>query len=142
MKNKPFVGVWMDHREAFLFWADSQADIRIQHVKSEYQETAEPVDRAGGGPRGVQGPVFVHASVERRRKEQLNHYYKQIVHILHTASEIYVFGPGLAKRELARTVQGHDDLADCLKAVENADHMTQPQMAARVREFFQLPREA
>ena len=140
MKDKPFVGVWMDHREAYLFWADEAADMQTSRVASEFQETIEPADRAcGPGPGG--GGAIPHASVERRRKEQLNHYYKSLARALNSAEHIYVFGPGQAKKEFARSVEERKDMARRLKAIENAGHMTEPQMAARVRGFFGLPKE-
>lgn len=139
MDNRPFVGVWLDHREAFLIQADEQADMQTLRVGSDYQETIEPADRAcGPGPGG--GGAVPHASVERRRKEQLNHYYKRLTKALRAAEHIYLFGPGQAKKEFARALQAHKEVAGRIGAVENARQMTQPQMAARVREFFDLPR--
>ena len=142
MCSKPLVGIWLDHREALLFWTDQEAEMQLQRIVSQYQETAEPVDRARPGGSGGPTPVLPHANVARRRKEQLNHYYRQLADRLHTAEQIYLFGPGQAKRELAQTLQGHKDISGRLRAVESADRMTQPQMAARVRSFFRIPRES
>jgi hypothetical protein len=140
MKNKPFAGVWLDHREALLFWADEKAEIHVDRTESGYQEEAEPTDRAPThGPIPGAG-VMAHASLDRRRKEQLNHYYKSLAKTLRPAEEIYLFGPGLAKKELAKAIQEHKDMAGKLKGVENADHMTEAQKAAQVRKFFKLPR--
>ena len=142
MKSKPFVGVWLDHREAHLFWADEQANVEAQYVQSEFQETGEPSERShGNGPNGSQSGGVAHASLEHRRREQLNHYYKDLAKSLREADDIYVFGPGLAKKELAQVLAERVKLADRLRGVESADRMTKPQMAARVREFFGLPRE-
>jgi len=140
MKAKPFVGIWLDHREAYLCWADEQGEMDTQRVESEYQEEGEPADRASPGGVGVSGAGVPHASVERRRKEQLNHYYKRLVRALRAAREVYLFGPGQAKRELARAIEQHKDLSSSLKGVESAQTMTRRQMAARVRGFFKLPR--
>ena len=140
MKGKPFVGIWLDHREAHLFWADERAEIQIQHVTSGYQEEGEPSDRASSGGLGLSGVVVPHASLERRRKESVNHYYKQLLKALHRAEQIYLFGPGQAKRELAKVIGQHKDMDGRLSGVESAEAMSESQMAARVREFFEVPR--
>ena len=141
VKRNPFVGVWLSHREALLFWANEDGDMDTQHLKSEYQETAEPVERATQCAPGVIGPVFPHASVERRRKEQLKHYYKQLAKMLQGAKHLYLFGSGLAKHEFARFLREDKEFASRIAGVENAGHMTQAQKVVRVRQFFRLPGE-
>ena len=141
MKDRPFVGVWLDHRGAWLFWANEQAEIQTQRVESEYQEENEPTDLAPGGNPYTYGAAVTHASVERRRKQQLHHYYKKLDEVLRPARHIFLFGPGQAKRELMRVLEEDKNLRGRVQAVENADKkVTQAQMAARVREFFKLRR--
>ena len=143
MKKKPFVGVWLDHREAFLFWADEEGDIETEYLKSDYQETSEPTERAtgfaGGFAQGAVGPVFPHASVERRHMEQLKKYFKKLAAMLHDANQLYLFGHGMATKEFARFLGTRERLAERLQAVESFDRMTRPQMIARVKQFFRLP---
>ena len=139
MRRKPFVGVWLDHREAFLVWADEEQVLDTQRVASDYQETAEPVDRAPCAGAGSSSAVVPHASLDRRRKEQLGHYYKRLVKPLRSAEQILIFGPGMARKELAHALAEHKDLGGRVRGVESADHMTARQMAAQVRRFFGLP---
>ena len=140
MKRKPFVAIWLNHREAFLFWANEQGEIGRQYLKSHYQEEAEPVERATQCAPGVIGPVFPHASVKRRRQEQLKKYYKHLVHLIQRAEEIYLFGHGPAKKELGHFLNEDRNLAGRLKGIETFERLTQPQMIAQVKKFFQLPR--
>jgi len=140
MRTRPFVGVWLDHREAFLFWADEQANVVAEHLKSDYQEVGEPVERATSGGVGTVGPALPHASVERRHKEQLKHYYRELAEALRDAQHIYLFGHGLAKNEFVHFLQDHRQLGERVEAVEGVNRMTEPQMIARVKEFFRLPR--
>jgi hypothetical protein len=142
MKDKPFVGVWLDHRMAQLFWADEEADIQVQEVKSEFQEEGEPTDNVEPGAElGHVGGGVQHAKLENRRAEQLKHYYKRLDKILRRAERIYLFGPGQAKKELASFLKEDKGLRARIQGVENADKkLTQNQKAAQVREFFDLPR--
>lgn len=143
MKDKPFVGVWMDHRRAQLFWSDRDANVEMQEIQSGFQEEGEPTDNVE--PATEQGHVgggVEHARLENRRAEQLKHYYKKLDKTLRDADNIYLFGPGQAKKELANYLEQDKGLRARIQGVENADKkLTQNQKAARVRDFFDLPRD-
>lgn len=139
MNQKPLVGVWLDHRQALLFWADSDAEIDVEKLESDYQEEGEPTDSMGNS--SATGGAVQHASVEHRRKEQLKRYYKKLDKLLKKAKQIYLFGPGQAKKELAAILQKDKSLGAKIRGIENADKkMTEPQMIAKVREEFGLPK--
>lgn len=144
MKDKPFVGVWLDHCQAQLFWSDDDANIEEQEINSEFQKEGEPTDNVepAAEPGHVGGGVE-HAHLENRRAEQLKHYYKRLDKVLRSADRIYLFGPGQAKKELAKFLREDKGLRARIEGVENADKkLTQNQKAARVREFFDLPHTA
>jgi len=143
MKGRPLVGVWLDHRRAVLLWADHSGDIAVEEVESDYQLEGEPSDNVGVRPASGTGGAVPHANLEARRREQLKHYYKQLIEALREAREVYLFGPGQAKKELARHISEDKGLRVEVKAIEGADKkLTRAQMAARVREFFALPRRS
>ncbi len=140
MDQKPYVGVWLDHRQALLFWAKESAELEEEVIESEYQEEGEPTD-SFGVPNSPGGGV-AHASLEHRRHEQLKRYYKKLGRALRAARRIYLFGPGQAKKELASVLEKDKSLRAEIFDVESADKkMTRPQMAARVREKFGLPKQ-
>ncbi|MBS3763755.1 MAG: hypothetical protein KGZ25_10685, partial [Planctomycetes bacterium] len=101
MNNKPLVGVWVDHRRALLFWSDEQANMDVQEIGSNYQEEGEPTDQVKIAGNNVHGGGVAHAHLDDRRREQLKHFYKELDKNLRPAEEIYIFGPGQAKKELA-----------------------------------------
>jgi len=141
VKGKPLVGVWLDHRQAVLFWADEQANTEVQELESGYQEEGEPSDSKGAPRAAAFGGGVMHANLAARRKEQLKHYYKKLDEILRSAQEIFLFGPGQAKKELATLIEQDKAFRGRLKGIENVDKkMTRRQMMARAREFFALPR--
>ncbi len=66
---------------------------------------------------------------------QLNLYYDAVIAAIGGAQAILVFGPGEAKGELKRRLE-RKKMGKLIAAVEAADKMTRPQVAARVRAFF------
>ena len=139
MNSKRLVGVWLDHRQARLFWANGNGITTKQELSSGYQENGEPVDMMERSGATAHGGGVAHASLDRRRREQLKHYYKKLDKILRSADQIFLFGPGQAKRELASVLEDDKGLRARLRGVESADKkLTEPQMAARVRDFFDL----
>ncbi len=140
MGQKPFVGVWLDHRQAFLFWLDDSADLSVTTLESEYQEEGEPTDSRGKPDATSSSGGVAHASVEHRRKEQLKHYYKKLHKSLRPAERIFIFGPGQAKKELVSVLEKDKGHRAEIIGVENADKkITRPQMAAWVRREFEMP---
>ena len=141
MDQKPFVGVWLDHRKAILFWTNAEAEIDIVNVESNYQEENEPTDSLGMPDDTIHGGAVAHASVDHRRQEQLKQYYKKLDKMLRPARQIYLFGPGQAKKELASVLEKDKALSADIRGIQGADKkLTVPQMAAHVREEFGLPK--
>lgn len=142
MKGKNFVGVWMDHRRAQLFWADQDANIETQEVQSGFQEEGEPVDNIEPSSEFAHAGGVEHAKLDNRRTEQLKHFYKKLSKILRDAEHIYLFGPGQAKKELANLLKDDSHVKGQIGEVKNADKkLTKNQKAAEVRDFFDLPRK-
>lgn len=141
MNNRPYVGVYIDHRHAQLFWADDDADFEEQEIESGFQEEGEPVDNIEPAGEYAHGGGVEHARLENRRAEQLKHFYKRLDKVLRKADKIYLFGPGQARKELANVLKKDKGLRANLEGVEGADKkLTHNQRRARVRDFFDLPR--
>jgi hypothetical protein len=66
---------------------------------------------------------------------KLNIYYDEVISVLRDAKSIFIFGPGEAKGELMKRLED-DHLAHLTQAVETADQMTDRQIAAKVRAYF------
>ena len=138
--RKPYLGIWLDHKQAHLIWLDEDGESDLQHAQADYAEGREKTDRAASGRTGVYGGVAPHANVEDKRRRQARQFYEKIFRAVRRAENVYIFGPGQAKRELLKRLQRHKDFDGRIQAVESAEKMTQAQMAARVRKFFGLPR--
>ncbi len=139
--SKPYLGIWVDHRDAYLIWASEEGEVETQHAQAEYAESRK---RSGGvvAGAGVHGGVPPHADIADKRRRQAKLFYEDLFRDVQRAENVYLFGPGQAKRELARALEGHKDFVGSLAGVESAEKMTAPQMVAQVKAFFGLPRVA
>ena len=117
------VGLWIDHKKAVIvFLAGNDAQIRL--VSSNLEK-----------PRRQSG-VATPADDIRQRKSttELSGFYDEVISRIRGAEEIFILGPGEAKGEFRKRLD--DELNRRIVGVEAADRMTDPQIVAKVREYF------
>lgn len=135
MKNN--VGLWVDHVKAFIVTLKTKGDIDTQTVTSD----VEPLVKSTGGGRTKtpysKGGVSVDKS-KLKQQHQLKGYYENIIEQIACADKIYLFGPGTAKKELYHEIQNNAPLAAKVISIDAADKMTEPQMIAKVRNYYRL----
>jgi len=134
---KKHVGIWIDHEKAVIISLQN-GDEQIVHIKSDVEKQT----RMSGGSRSklAYGPMDIadERKVERRRKQQLNQYYQDLVQLIRDSDEIFIFGPGEAKIELKKHIESSSVRSAHIVGVESADKMTENQIAAKVKKFYKL----
>jgi stalled ribosome rescue protein Dom34 len=136
MKRK--AGLWIDHRKAVIvLLSDDDEDIKV--VKSNVEKH---IQRAAGSRSG--GPFESQAvpsddRQQRKFTEHLNAFYTEVISCICNADSILIMGPGEAKGELKKHLE-HEGLGRCIVEFETVDKMTNPQIAAKAREYFQNPK--
>ncbi len=132
------VGLWIDHKHAFIFWQDKEDVLEIP-------SNVEPRVPFSGGSR-IGGLYNQNLGKEQRFydrfENQLREFYEKVIAALRSAEHIYIMGPGEAKIELEKLLLQHKELRDRLLTVETVDKMTKHQMAAHARNFFTHALEA
>lgn len=132
---KTTVGLWIDHRKAVIvFVSDEGEETRV--IESN-------VEKQPGRFAGIRSTTPYEARKvsaddirERRFMGELNSYYDEVISVIRAAESILIFGPGEAKGELKKRLE-RDRLGERIVAVETVDVMTDRQIAAKVREYFQ-----
>lgn len=132
---KKTVGLWIDHREAVIVFISSEGEV-TKKIQSHAEKHASRSN-------GVQSTTAYEAQLvpadDRRQSaftEQLNRYYDEVIGSIHDAESILLLGPGEAKNELKKRSEEHQ-LNHRIAAVETADRMTEAQIVAKVRIFYQ-----
>ena len=117
----------MDHRGAVLIFSGQNSE-RTERMESG----AEKHERVAGLSAG-DAPEDDHR--DRHFAGHLNKYYDEVIRRLSAVEEVLLFGPGEAKGEFHKHLESKG-FGGRVVAVEAADKMTEPQIAARVREYF------
>jgi hypothetical protein len=140
---KKYVGIWLDHREAFVVYLSNNQPFAAgnQEMIERIESDIERRVRLSGGSRSRKTPygpqdISVDGKQENRVKSQLQRYYQEIIKRISDADRILIFGPGEAKIELKKAIEKTTQLAGRIKKVESTDKMTIRQIAAKTREFF------
>ncbi|MDD2467877.1 MAG: hypothetical protein PHI97_28185 [Desulfobulbus sp.] len=127
-------GIWIDHRKAIIVLLSAQGEETLKITSN--------VEKHQGRNNGTSPTVPFEAqlvkaddSQERKFTAQLDQYYTEVTKVLSTAESILIFGPGEAKGELKRHLEDAK-LGETIIAVETSDKMTDPQISAKVREYF------
>jgi hypothetical protein len=125
------VGVWIDHREAVVVTvAGATQPEETEVITSGMEPHVRYAGHARAKREGVtQGP---EDRKEGQFDEHLDQYYDGVISHIRAAEAILIFGPGEAKGEFRKRLE-HHGLGKRIVAVETADKMTGPQIAAKVR---------
>lgn len=126
------VGLWIDHRKAVIVTiSDKGEDIKV--ISSDIEKHVRPSAHA----KASYGPQEIRADDSRQRAStgRLNTYYDAVIASIRDAEAILILGPGEAKGELKKHLESMR-LGERVVGVETTDEMTDPQITARVRQYF------
>ena len=130
-------GLWIDHRQAWIVFLSPREQTTV--IMSKVEKHPE---RGGDSPlKGSYEARQVPADDSRQRAltGELNVYYDAVGEALRGCGKVLILGPGEAKGELhARLVKMK--LGDRIAAIQTADQMTERQVVAKVREYFDANR--
>lgn len=128
------VGVWLDGTKAIVVKpANGIVKEIIAHIDNPVHHSTETQRTAL--VRGKQ--VNNEKKFDERKKHQTHDYIKDVISEIKTADAIYVFGPSQMKTNLKTELEKDKHLKDKLVAVESADSMTNNQIVAQVKKFFE-----
>ena len=121
-------GLWIDHKQAVLVFVENTAEI-IKHIRSGIEKSR----RKSG--------VSIPADDVRQREltSHLNVFYDEVAAALKCSKRILLMGPGEAKGELQKRLE-LVPLPGREITVETTDKMTEPQIVAKVKDYFRQQR--
>ena len=126
---KKEVGLWIDHRQAVIMTLFDQEE-KIERITSGIEKY---VRDSGSGDDTREDK---RDRLDRRFDNYLSKYYDEVITYLRHADSILIFGPGEAKSELQKRLE-EQALGERIFGIETTDSMTDGQVAAKVRKYFQ-----
>lgn len=126
MKQK--AGLWIDHRKAVI--VSIKGD--LEDIKSITSGMEKHVRFSGGAQKDSE-----EDQRDRKFIIHLNRYYDKVISLVKDAESILIVGPGEAKGELKKRFESGTQIGRVV-SLEAADKMTDPQIAAKVREHFSI----
>jgi stalled ribosome rescue protein Dom34 len=122
-------GIWIDHREAFIIFVGDAAPKGQQHLMSGMEKHVRYSGHA------TQEAGTAENQRDRQFATHLEHYYEDVIKLVHDATSLLLLGPGEAKGELKKHLEKKSPRIKVL-ALETTDKMTQPQISAKVHDYF------
>ena len=126
MNNK--VGIWIDHKKAVIVSASGG---RVTTLESDVEAHPRYAGQQDGGG---------EKKYEERHGQQLDRYYDEVISQLGQPEALLIFGPGEAKLELEARLSRSKTSFEHTVDIETADKLTDPQIVAKVKEYFQIDR--
>ena len=123
---KKEVGLWIDRKRAAIVTVKN-GDMEMHQVVSDVEKHV----RFSGGAQDISEEDIV----ERRFENHLRKYYDEVISNIHDAESILKFGPGEAKIELKKRIDGKSFIGKKIH-VETEDKMTDRQITAKVKRHF------
>jgi hypothetical protein len=132
MKN---IGLWIDHKKAIIVIQSEQGE-DIQQIESGVGRHVPY--RGAPHPRSPYSAQYQQGEdqLDNKFTEQLNKFYDKVIDQLRGAEAVLIFGPGEAKGELEKRI-AHEKVNIQILGIEPADKLTDRQIAAKVRNYFQ-----
>lgn len=128
-------GVWIDHRKAVIVMLEGDKQ-NIQTIASGAQKPS----RGSGGahqkvPYGHQD-VVAEDKRDRVYREELDRFYTEVAKEVAHASDLYLFGPGEAHRQLHNLLVDKELFPGRIRAASQAGAMSDAEIVQHVRKFF------
>jgi ribosomal protein S11 len=129
------IGLWIDHKKAVMV-IPGERGAAVKTIESGLEKHV----RYRGATRRKTPYSAQYKQgddqIDKKYLEHLNKYYEKVVAQIRGAESMLIFGPGEAKFELKKLL-AHEGVRIRDVQVETSDKMTERQITAKVRRYFQ-----
>jgi len=132
---KSTAGLWIDHRKAVIAIVSAEGEKTIE-IRSNVEKQPGRIAGVRSTTPYESQQVKADDNREQALTAHLNQYYEKVVEALRGVKSVLVFGPGEAKGELGKRLD-HAKFGGVVVAPETTDKLTDRQIAAKAREYFQ-----
>ena len=121
--QKQYAGVWIDNQDAMIISNSPE------NKNGEYaiQNKIKAKEMRGGGS---------EHSMNNAKQSDAVKYFKSLSNLLLNYDEILVFGPGQSQEQFQNHLKQDVQFKSKQITIDSAEQLTDPQMIAKVRDFF------
>lgn len=129
------IGIWIDHKKAvMLTLSDDGESMQVIESGIDRHSSIRGAIRSRM-PYSAQYPKG-DDQLDKQFEGYLNKYYEKVLTHLRGADTVWIIGPGEAKRELKKHLENRKNHI-LITGIESADKMTDRQIAAKIRKYFE-----
>jgi len=121
--QKHLAGLWIDGKHAIIISKNSE----LENSEFNIQETIKAPETTSAGS---------EHSFQNSQNSDLKHFFKEVAHKIAVYDELLIFGTGKSQEQLLNYLHEDAHFKSKKLAIENADHLTEPQMLAKVRNHY------
>lgn len=131
------IGIWLDKEKAHIVTLEDSQE-SFQTIESNIESYSPKTGNSGTHHRGgVQSTPQDSKYLEREKLQHKNYFRNLVKHVM-TVNELAIFGPAETPERFSKHLEDHHpELNSLVRAVQKADSMTDNQVKALVRDFFQ-----
>ena len=129
------IGIWLDKDKAHVVTLEKGNE----HMETVFSNMEHFNIHGGSGTRLKGGPqdVVQDSKLLEREKHQHKAYFRDLTTHVLNADSLVIFGPAQTMERYAQHLKRyHQDLYNKVQAVHRADSMTDNQVVALIREFY------
>lgn len=135
---KKQTGIWIDTSKAVIVSLEDGKD-HLTQIESDIENTVNYEKEGSKGYFSGGHHVNSESKFDERKKHLIDNFLTDVIQQVKDSDEVYVFGPAEAKNKLKQQFQTKFSTeATKLKSIENADHMTEKQIVAKVKQFYHI----
>ena len=120
---KHLAGLWIDGKHAIIISKNAELDDSEFNVLETIK--AHATSSAGS-----------EHTLQNSQNADLKHFFKEVAHKISVFDELLIFGTGKSQEQLLNYLHEDAHFKNKKLAIENADHLTEPQMLAKVRNYY------
>lgn len=129
------IGIWMDIQKAHIVELIGDNE----QLKTVFSEVEDYHPKGGSGTKLKGGPqdVVQDRRYLERKKNQMKAYFSILAELIKDADSIALFGPAATAEQFRKELgKSQKELALKIKSVTKVDSMTNNQVVALVRDFY------
>lgn len=136
MDSKKQAGVWIDGKRAVIVTLENKSH-QVNLIPSFIEDKLHYNKEGNKGSFMGEQHISHEKTFDERKRHQLHSFLQEVILSLQDVHDIYICGPAEVKTHLRKELQGDEKLENSFRAMDTCEQMTENQLVAKVKKFFE-----